>query len=67
MVRVKLFASFREKFGSEMEVKARSVKELLEKLGIEDAVVAVNFEVVNGDAEIKDGDEVAVMPSFNGG
>ena len=66
MVRVLFFASFRERFGPEREIPAGSVSELLERLGVEDAVVAVNLQLVD-DAPLKEGDEVAVMPRFNGG
>lgn len=67
MVKVKFFASFREKFGEEMEIEAKSVKEIIEKLGIKDAIVAVDLEVVDENFEIKDAKEVAIMPKFNGG
>lgn len=67
MVRIKLFAKFREKFGDEMEIEAKTVGEILEKLGIEDAVVAVNLEVAHRDTPVDEGDEIAVMPRFSGG
>ena len=57
-----MFAKFREKFGDEMEIEAKTVGEILEKLGIENAVVAVNLEVAHRDTPVDEGDEIAVMP-----
>jgi sulfur-carrier protein len=82
-VRVRFFAAARERIGaSAIDVElgaARSVMELIGVLartrGADLAAVlsapgtrfAVNQTLVDGDAEIADGDEVAFMPPVTGG
>ena len=76
----RLFASFREKIGTgrvELDLPAGArVRDLLEELGREypaigqtvaAAMVAVNLEYVGPDYELREGDEVALIPPVSGG
>ncbi|WP_457591041.1 MoaD/ThiS family protein [Geoglobus sp.] len=77
MVRVRLFANFREIAGTkELEVEAASLSELLEILRerypefeklYEYAIIMVNRKSVSGDVKLEDGDEVALLPPVSGG
>jgi len=81
MVTIKLFAILREKAGrDELQIEARSstVSELLKEVSDEypalsgilscgGVLTSVNQEFVKGDAPVKDGDEVGLMPPFSGG
>jgi molybdopterin synthase catalytic subunit/molybdopterin converting factor small subunit len=71
-VRVRLFAGLRERAGwSEREVDASTVDEVWSRLGLGDEpgglLYAVNQVYANRDRELKDGDEVAVIPPVSGG
>lgn len=75
-VKVIFFGHLGEKTGtSKTEVEdVSSLNELRSKLAHEfsilgefDFLIAVNQEVVKGDCELKDGDEIAYMPPFAGG
>lgn len=81
MITIKLFAVLKDKAGrDELHINSRSstVSELLNKVSDEypalsellsrgRIMVSVNQEFVKGDATVKDGDEVALMPPFSGG
>jgi molybdopterin synthase catalytic subunit len=82
MVRVRFFASFREKVGKEevnlkldqgttiAELLQRLKKELPEAekiLGSGRCIVAVNHEVAKGETPVSPGDEVAIFPPVSGG
>ena len=81
MITVRLFALLKDKAGSaELAVTERpaTVRELLAVIGrdrpaLREALesgrilMAVNQELVQLDAPLKDGDEVAIMPPFSGG
>lgn len=80
MIKVKLFAMLREKAGRdeiplELADGARvsdAVRELLKQMpGLETwiskAAYAVNLSRVNGQAILKDGDELALLPPVSGG
>ena len=77
MVRVKLFANFREVVGRrEIEVEAKNLNELLEKLSrdypnvkelYDYMIVVVNGKIVKENVELKDNDVVALMPPVSGG
>jgi molybdopterin synthase sulfur carrier subunit len=82
MVRVRLFAGFRERAGKEelwipLEGE-RSLEEVLGKVEEEvrglgellkerKAFVAVNHELAAKEARITDGDEIAIFPPVSGG
>ncbi len=67
MVRVRFFASLREKFGESMEVNVKNVKELLRELKLENVILAVNGELTSENVELKEDDVVDIMPPFSGG
>ena len=81
MITIKLFAILKDKAGrDELHINSRSstVSELLkavsdeypalsEHLSCGRILTSVNQEFVKGDAPVKDGDEVALMPPFSGG
>ena len=81
MITVKLFAILKDKAGrDELHINARSstVSELLKEVSNEypalskviargRILISVNQEFVKGDAPVKEGDEVALMPPFSGG
>ena len=71
-VRVKLFAGLRERAGwSEREVEADRVEDVWGALGLGDEpeglLYAVNREYAERDRELRDGDEVALIPPVSGG
>jgi MoaE-MoaD fusion protein len=72
-VRVRLFAGLRERAGwSERELDgAALVRDVWPALGLGDEpdglLYAVNREYAEGDRELRDGDEVAVIPPVSGG
>jgi molybdopterin converting factor subunit 1 len=77
-VRVRLFASYREAAGTgQLEVPLSAgarVSDLVEllaarvpSLSAAPAMVAVNQEYVRPDFEVRDGDEVALIPPVSGG
>ena len=82
MITVKYFASLRTVAGKEEERFDLGSETTLEKLSDEisktapkisemirgnNLMVSVNLDVVQSDAIIKDGDEVAFLPPFSGG
>jgi molybdopterin synthase catalytic subunit len=81
MVIVKLFAMLKERAGRDeiaLDFTAGSVSDLLrqvsqkhpalaEFLSPDRIMISVNHEFVKKDAQVKDGDEVALMPPFSGG
>jgi MoaD family protein len=81
MITVKLFAILKDKAGrDELQINSRSstISELLKEvsdaypalseiLSCGKVLTSVNQEFVKGDAPVKDGDEVALMPPFSGG
>ena len=80
MVRVRLFAFFREATGAstvELELGSTStVRDLLSELrrayprvgpSIEQAMIAVNLEYVGPDYGLCENDEVAIIPPVSGG
>ncbi|WP_456369854.1 MoaD/ThiS family protein [Geoglobus sp.] len=77
MVRVKLFANFREIAGAkELEVDAKTLGELMELLKsrypqfeklYEYSIVMVNGRVVEGDEVLDEKDVVALLPPVSGG
>ena len=81
MITIKLFAILKDKTGrDELHLSSRSstIAELLKEVsdaypalsGILSSgriLTSVNQEFVKGDAPVKDGDEVALMPPFSGG
>ena len=77
MVRVKLFANFREVVGKkEIEVEAKNLNGLLEKLSqdypeikklYDYMIVVVNGKIVKENVELRDDDVVALMPPVSGG
>ncbi len=81
MIVVKLFAILKDKAGrDELRIDASppTVSELLRQIGAEypmlkdmlsegRVLVSINHEFVMKDAQIQDGDEVALMPPFSGG
>lgn len=80
LVRVQLFASFRQAVGSpslELDLTAEpSVGELLARLrvdvpelgpAVDRAMVAVNLEYVGPEHRLAAGDEVAIIPPVSGG
>ena len=82
MITVKYFASLRTVAGKEEEQFDLGSETTLEKLSDEisktapkisemirgnNLMVSVNLDVVQSDAIIKDGDEVAFLPPFSGG
>ena len=77
MVRVKLFANFREIAGAkELEVDAKTLRELMELLKsrypqfeklYEYSIVMVNGKAVDGDKELDENDVVALLPPVSGG
>jgi molybdopterin synthase catalytic subunit/molybdopterin converting factor small subunit len=71
-VRVRLFAGLRERAGwSEREVDAATVADVWPALGLGDEpaglLYAVNREYAERDLELRDGDEVALIPPVSGG
>jgi molybdopterin synthase catalytic subunit len=79
-IKVKFFASYKEALGKdelEMDLDDRStVSDLIDnlrqnhpKLGnlMETLVVSVNLEYAAGPTELKNGDEVALLPPVSGG
>ena len=71
-VRVRLFAGLRERAGwSERELDAATVADVWPALGLGDEpaglLYAVNREYAEGDLELRDGDEVALIPPVSGG
>jgi MoaE-MoaD fusion protein len=72
MVRVRLFAGLREQAGwSERELDAATVADVWPALGLGDEpaglLYAVNREYADRDLELRDGDEVALIPPVSGG
>ncbi len=81
MITIKLFAILKDKTGrDELHISSRAstVSELLKEVSDEypalseilscgRILTSVNQEFVKGDAPVKDGDEVALMPPFSGG
>ena len=82
MVKIKFFASFRERLGrEELDIeldKKITIAELLEKLKTElpeagkilgsgRCIIAVNQEVAKGETPVSQGDEVAIFPPVSGG
>ncbi len=79
MVKIKLFANFREIAGKELEIEARDLNEVVEKLckkypGMMSlferegyAHFAVNGRIVFENIELKDIDTVAIFPPASGG
>lgn len=81
MITIKLFAMLKDKAGrDELQVNARAstITELLKEVSLQYPVlseilssnrvlVSVNREFVKGDAAVRNGDEVALMPPFSGG
>jgi molybdopterin synthase catalytic subunit/molybdopterin converting factor small subunit len=71
-VRIRLFAGLRERAGwSERELDVASVAEVWPALGLGDEpaglLYAVNREYAEQDRELRDGDEVALIPPVSGG
>jgi molybdopterin synthase catalytic subunit len=71
-VNVKLFAGLRERAGwSQREVEADRVADVWPKLGLGDEpeglLYAVNREYADRTQELRDGDEVALIPPVSGG
>jgi MoaE-MoaD fusion protein len=72
VVRVRLFAGLREQAGwSERELDAATVADVWPALGLGDEpaglLYAVNREYADRDLELRDGDEVALIPPVSGG
>ena len=80
MIKVVFFASLREAVGhSEMEISASSTNGLmtvlreqlsadaLTALSAENIRIAVNQELIEGDVDLVQGDEVAFLPPVTGG
>jgi len=81
LITIKLFAILKDKAGREelhINTRASTVSELLKEISYElpalsdilscgRILTSVNREFVKGDALVKDGDEVALMPPFSGG
>jgi MoaD family protein len=81
MITIKLFALLKDKAGrDELHIRSRSstISELLKEisdecpalsgiLSCDRILISVNQELVRGDAPVKDGDEIALMPPFSGG
>ncbi len=81
MITIKLFAMLREKAGQDelhIDSSASTLSELLKEVSSKypalsnliscgKILTSVNQEFVKGDAPVKDGDEVALMPPFSGG
>jgi molybdopterin synthase sulfur carrier subunit len=82
MIKIRFFAMFRDHVErAEVDVEPgeeKTLKALLERLkgelpGLErimeegNAIFALNQEVVEPDAPVKDGDEIAVFPPVSGG
>jgi molybdopterin synthase catalytic subunit/molybdopterin converting factor small subunit len=71
-VHVRLFAGLRERAGwAAREIDARTVADVWPALGLGDEpeglLYAVNREYAERDRELKDGDEVALIPPVSGG
>ena len=71
-VQVRLFAGLRERAGwSSREIEARTVADIWPALGLGDEpdglLYAVNREYADRDRELRDGDEVALIPPVSGG
>jgi molybdopterin synthase catalytic subunit len=71
-VHVRLFAGLRERAGwSSRELEARTVADVWPALGLgeepEGLLYAVNREYAERDRELRDGDEVALIPPVSGG
>ena len=71
-VRVRLFAGLRERAGwSERDLDAARVADVWPALGLGDEpaglLYAVNREYAERDRELRDGDEVALIPPVSGG
>jgi len=71
-VRVRLFAGLRERAGwSERELDAATVADVWPALGLGDEpaglLYAVNREYAERDLELRDGDEIALIPPVSGG
>jgi molybdopterin synthase catalytic subunit len=81
MITIRLFAILKDKAGQEelhINARATTVSELLKQVSKEypalsdmlscgRVLTSVNQEFVDGDATVKSGDEVALMPPFSGG
>ncbi len=72
MVTVRLFAGLRERAGwARREVEAATVADVWPALGLGDEpeglLYAVNREYADRDLELRDGDEVALIPPVSGG
>ena len=81
MITIKLFAILKDKAGQDelhINSRASTVSELLEEVSNEypalsdilssgRILTSVNQSFVKGDAPVKNGDEVALMPPFSGG
>jgi MoaE-MoaD fusion protein len=71
-VHVRLFAGLRERAGwARREIEARTVADVWPALGLGDEpeglLYAVNREYAERDRELRDGDEVALIPPVSGG
>jgi molybdopterin synthase catalytic subunit/molybdopterin converting factor small subunit len=71
-VHVRLFAGLRERAGwARREIEARTVADVWPALGLGDEpeglLYAVNREYAGRDRELRDGDEVALIPPVSGG
>ena len=71
-VKVRVYARLRDELGFRERVfEADTLSELLEMLGVEDVVLAVNSELVETSKasrlRLEEGDVVDVMPPFSGG
>uniref|UniRef100_A0A7C4S815 MoaD/ThiS family protein n=1 Tax=Geoglobus ahangari TaxID=113653 RepID=A0A7C4S815_9EURY len=77
MVKVKLFANFREIAGKkEIEIDAKDTEELLEKLAkiypefkklYDYAILMVNGNIAKSNVKLKKDDTVAIFPPLSGG
>lgn len=75
-VKVLLFGIFSEKADTSKIIveDVKDKNELMQRIGMEypflkemKYLIAVNQEVINNNIELKDGDEIALLPPFAGG
>lgn len=75
-VKVLLFGIFSERADTSKIIveDVKDKNELMQRIGMEYAflkemkyLIAVNQEVINNNIELKDGDEIALLPPFAGG